>query len=256
VGTNFVFSCHHEAHAPATCEQVKLWQKKCNDDSETGHWLGANTKDCPRCLVSVEKNGGCNHMTCRQCNHEWCWLCSRQWKGHSDFYSCARFEKAQKKKEKTKKSKKQSKLDQLEEERKAKRVALERYLTYYNNFLKHDTSHKNASEIRDKAQVQMKLLQAEHSTLAEVKFIATATEVVIECLSVLKYAYVYDYYVEDNSPEQHIFVLLKDQLEKTIEALSKILEAPGILRRRTETVDLTKLALNTKDNLLFGVENV
>jgi len=102
----------------------------------------------------------------------------------------------------------------------------------------------------------MKLLQAEHSTLAEVKFIATATEVVIECLSVLKYAYVYDYYVEDNSPEQHIFVLLKDQLEKTIESLSKILEAPGILRRRTETVDLTKRALNTKDNLLFGVENV
>jgi len=38
------FSCHHEAHA--SCKQVKLWQKKCNDDLETGHWLGANTKDC------------------------------------------------------------------------------------------------------------------------------------------------------------------------------------------------------------------
>lgn len=66
-GHRFCFSCHREAHAPATCDQVKLWEKKCRDDSETLHWRYANTKDCPRCETPVEKNGGCNHMTCRQC---------------------------------------------------------------------------------------------------------------------------------------------------------------------------------------------
>jgi len=120
-GFRFCFSCHNEAHSPATCEQVKLWNKKCTDDSETGHWLGANTKDCPRCSISVEKNGGCNHMTCGQCKYEWCWLCAKAWKGHSDYYTCAKFEKIQKKKDKTssksKKSKKQSKLEQIEAER-------------------------------------------------------------------------------------------------------------------------------------------
>jgi len=254
----FCFSCHHEAHAPALCEQVKLWQKKCSDDSETGHWLGANTKDCPRCGVFVEKNGGCNHMTCRQCAHEWCWMCIKPWKGHTDYYSCVRYEKAQKKKaekEKTKKGKKQSKLEQLEAEREAKRVALERYLTYYTKYLDYDAKLKNSLQLREKSQAKMKLLQSEQSTLAEVKFIETATEMVLECQNALKYSYVYSYYLEDNGAEKHIFVFLQEELEKTTQTLAEILDSASILRRRTETVDLTKLAQTKKDNLVRGVDH-
>jgi len=77
--------------------ELDIGKKKCNDESETGHWVSANTKDCPRCHVAVEKNGGCNHMTCRQCTYEWCWLCLKLWKGHSDYYSCAKYDKQQKK---------------------------------------------------------------------------------------------------------------------------------------------------------------
>eukprot|EP01130_Rhizamoeba_saxonica_P016476 TRINITY_DN7624_c0_g1_i2.p1 TRINITY_DN7624_c0_g1~~TRINITY_DN7624_c0_g1_i2.p1 ORF type:complete len:560 (-),score=138.66 TRINITY_DN7624_c0_g1_i2:32-1672(-) len=87
----FCFSCHEESHVPASCAQVRNWNKKCMDDSETGHWLGANTKQCPRCQVLVEKNGGCNHMTCRQCRYEWCWMCMKVWKGHTDYYSCSKY---------------------------------------------------------------------------------------------------------------------------------------------------------------------
>jgi len=112
-GFSFCFSCHNEAHVPASCDQVKLWLKKCNDDSETGHWFAANTRDCPRCSVLIEKNAGCNHMTCRQCSHEFCWMCNKPWKGHTDYYSCSRYEKAQKKKaEKEKHSKKNKKTNQ------------------------------------------------------------------------------------------------------------------------------------------------
>ena len=30
---------------------------------------------CPKCGVPIEKNEGCNHMSCPQCNHYWCWAC-------------------------------------------------------------------------------------------------------------------------------------------------------------------------------------
>ncbi|CAF4268664.1 unnamed protein product, partial [Rotaria sordida] len=42
------------------------------------------TKECPKCHTNIEKNGGCNHMTCRKpgCGHEFCWLCFGKSRGH------------------------------------------------------------------------------------------------------------------------------------------------------------------------------
>ena len=45
-------------------------------------WVRQNTKECPKCRVHIEKNQGCNHMTCRYCSHEFCWLCMRPYKTH------------------------------------------------------------------------------------------------------------------------------------------------------------------------------
>jgi hypothetical protein len=47
---------------------------------------GADFKTCPACKKDIQKNGGCNHMTCR-CGHEFCWLCMANW--HPSHYSCA-----------------------------------------------------------------------------------------------------------------------------------------------------------------------
>ena len=30
---------------------------------------------CPSCMVWIEKNGGCNHVTCYQCNIHICYKC-------------------------------------------------------------------------------------------------------------------------------------------------------------------------------------
>ena len=43
-------------------QMLKNWKKKCEDDSETANWVNVNTKDCPKCHFTIEKNGGCNYM--------------------------------------------------------------------------------------------------------------------------------------------------------------------------------------------------
>ena len=48
-------------------------------------WLEAWTKKCPRCLVAIEKTGGCSHMTCKCCHFEFCWSCLHDFHDHSEF---------------------------------------------------------------------------------------------------------------------------------------------------------------------------
>ena len=59
---------------------------------ESSQWVQENTKACPRCRAATQKNGGCNHITCRACRHEWCWLCSASYKaGHFQRGACEQF---------------------------------------------------------------------------------------------------------------------------------------------------------------------
>ncbi|KAJ1996781.1 hypothetical protein GGI04_005649, partial [Coemansia thaxteri] len=91
-GNAFCFSCKEGDHLPAPCSLVKKWLQKCKDDSETSNWLKANTKECSKCKSTIEKNGGCNHMICRECHFEFCWVCMGPWNEHGQqFYNCNRF---------------------------------------------------------------------------------------------------------------------------------------------------------------------
>ena len=60
----FCFNCLSEAHSPCSCLMWELWTKKCRDESETVNWITVNTKPCPKCHKPVEKNGGCNLVSC------------------------------------------------------------------------------------------------------------------------------------------------------------------------------------------------
>lgn len=91
-GKVFCFKCGEEDHTPASCVQVVMWKEKEQNDSENLTWIKANTKPCPGCKNFIEKNQGCNHMTCSKCRHEFCWLCLREWKKHGSgtggYYAC------------------------------------------------------------------------------------------------------------------------------------------------------------------------
>jgi hypothetical protein len=56
------------------------------EDVAVKRWaLFKNSCRCPFCKARIEKESGCNHMSCAQCNGEFCWLCRRRYEpGHFD----------------------------------------------------------------------------------------------------------------------------------------------------------------------------
>jgi hypothetical protein len=64
------------ATALKDARERELAARKKTGEDELKIWLAEHAKPCPRCHANVEKNEGCNHMTCR-CGHEFCWICLR-----------------------------------------------------------------------------------------------------------------------------------------------------------------------------------
>ncbi|XP_068599546.1 LOW QUALITY PROTEIN: E3 ubiquitin-protein ligase RNF14-like [Brachionichthys hirsutus] len=59
--------------------------------SET--WVEKNSKYCPHCFCRIEKNSGCNIMTCCRCRGMFCWVCLTRLSDHRSAHfrdgSCA-----------------------------------------------------------------------------------------------------------------------------------------------------------------------
>eukprot|EP00008_Paramoeba_atlantica_P011847 CAMPEP_0201490596 /NCGR_PEP_ID=MMETSP0151_2-20130828/26648_1 /ASSEMBLY_ACC=CAM_ASM_000257 /TAXON_ID=200890 /ORGANISM="Paramoeba atlantica, Strain 621/1 / CCAP 1560/9" /LENGTH=488 /DNA_ID=CAMNT_0047876599 /DNA_START=375 /DNA_END=1838 /DNA_ORIENTATION=+ len=189
-GYSFCFRCGEESHGPAYCEHVRDWNQKSRDESETNHWINANTQACPKCHSSTEKNGGCNHMTCRNCSYDYCWMCKKEWKGHYDFYTCNRFEKKSKKSKKPGSGKKKSKVDketQAALEKEEHRQRLERYLLYYNQFIEHDKMVAGVSKMREEINLKLQEWRENDGTVAESLFVEKALSVLGACYRALKW---------------------------------------------------------------------
>ena len=83
-GLNFCFACTKSAHKPMDCDLLQKWLDRISQgDEDTSNWIKLNTKQCPKCKASIQKNQGCMHMTCRNCKYEFCWLCLGDYKKHS-----------------------------------------------------------------------------------------------------------------------------------------------------------------------------
>ncbi|XP_064481430.1 E3 ubiquitin-protein ligase RNF14-like [Ornithodoros turicata] len=55
-------------------------------ESLSQDWMNENSKKCPHCNVSIEKQDGCNKMTCWRCGTHFCWLCVTTLKSISNPY--------------------------------------------------------------------------------------------------------------------------------------------------------------------------
>ena len=77
-GHKFCFNCLKDWHGKEKC--------KIENDTKFENWRNSRkVKRCPNCKFYIEKNEGCNHMTCRNCKFEWCWICGLEsLPGHYD----------------------------------------------------------------------------------------------------------------------------------------------------------------------------
>ncbi|KAF9483117.1 hypothetical protein BDN70DRAFT_874165 [Pholiota conissans] len=210
----FCFGCPIESdHRPVICSVAKMWMKKCRDDSETANWIKSNTKECSQCQSTIEKNGGCNHMTCKKCKHEFCWVCMGPWSEHGTaWYSCNRYD------EKTG-------VDARDAQSKS-RASLERYLHYYNRWANHEQSAKLALDLYAKTEKKMEEMQITSAlTWIEVQFMKKAVEEVDKCRMTLKWTYAMAYYLAKGN-EKDLFEDNQRDLEKAVEDLSELLESP------------------------------
>lgn len=209
----FCFGCGVAAHHPVICSIVRLWLKKCEDDSETANWISANTKECPKCISTIEKNGGCNHMTCRKCKYEFCWICSGPWSEHgNNWYQCNRYDE-------------KSGANARDAQAKS-RASLERYLHYFNRYANHEQSARLDHQLYLRIEKKMEEMQRTSDlTWIEVQFLKKAADTLSECRMTLKWTYCMVYYLERNNMTE-LFEDNQRDLERAVEELSGQLEMP------------------------------
>ncbi|XP_053214930.1 E3 ubiquitin-protein ligase arih1l-like isoform X1 [Panonychus citri] len=211
-GTIFCFLCGENWHEPVKCDLLKLWRKKCDDDSETSNWIAANTKECPQCNVTIEKDGGCNHMICKNqnCKADFCWQCLGPWEPHgTSWYSCNRYDEHEAK--------------AARDAQEKSRAALQRYLFYCNRYMNHMQSLKFEHKLYASIKEKMEEMQQHNMSWIEVQFLKKAVDVLCLCRETLMYTYVFAYYLVKNN-QSIIFEDNQKDLESATETLSEYLE--------------------------------
>nr|XP_006811619.1 PREDICTED: protein ariadne-2-like [Saccoglossus kowalevskii] len=219
---SFCFKCKLHYHAPTECEVIKKWLTKCRDDSETANYISAHTKDCPKCSVCIEKNGGCNHMQCYKCKHDFCWMCLGDWKNHgSEYYECSRY--------------KENPNIANESVHVQAREALKKYLFYFERWENHSKSLRLEEETFKKInqRIEDKVMK-NAGTWIDWQYLLDAAALLAKCRYTLQYTYPYAYFMEAG-PRKKLFEYQQAQLEAEIENLSWKVE-------RAETTDRGDLA--------------
>lgn len=196
-GIESCFECGEIWHDSVTCELLNRWIQYSKEDPETNMWIQKNSKKCPKCTIPIEKNGGCNHMTCKSCRSEFCWLCMEVW--HSR-HSCNHFEPP---KEETISS---------------------RFSHYSTRYQVHTQSLRLECGLYDSIESKMKDLQGMASlTRNEVIFLKSAAESLRRSRQILISTYVFAYY-SAQSNQLLIFEDNQRDLELATESLSQCME--------------------------------
>jgi len=242
-GHSFCFQCSDAAHVPAPCDIVRAWKARSAEDM-SDVWIAAQTKQCPKCQVRIEKNRACNHMTCANCRHQFCWLCLADWSKHNastgGSYICNRYNAAVEKGGITDQEKKQIDLQQ----------SMQKYNYYVARVQQHRTgamfAQKLVTEFNDalrrvrpdladdmlaqmgiaghgKGNVSGNTTFAVAELMDRFVFVQEAFDRIIQARSVLEWSFVTAFYLKTNDTKR-LFEMQQELLVNTVESLQEILE--------------------------------
>ncbi|XP_009375306.2 probable E3 ubiquitin-protein ligase ARI2 isoform X3 [Pyrus x bretschneideri] len=241
-GLQFCFSCLSQAHSPCSCLMWELWAKKCRDESETVNWITVHTKPCPKCHKPVEKNGGCNLVSCI-CGQAFCWLCggatgrNHTWSSIAG-HSCGRYKE-----------------DKEQNAERAKRD-LYRYMHYHNRYKAHTDSFKLESNLEESIQKKVSISEEKDSNLRDFSWVNNGLSRLFRSRRVLSYSYPFAFYMfgeelfkdemttEEREIKQNLFEDQQQQLEENVEKLSKCLESPFDQYSENEVMDIRMQVIN------------
>jgi len=253
----FCWACKNETHFPSSCHCAEKWLNKCSSEAENLSWIMAKTKRCPKCHVNIEKNQGCNHMTCRKnaggCGHEFCWLCKGDWSKHGSatggYYQCNIYEK----------NKSDGKLSDEETAQVNAQNELERYEFHYTRYDSHAKSSRHAISVGESIHEKMhELAQKFQWRLNETQFLLDAVNEAIQCWHVLAWTYPIAYYLEPKKVNADLFKTQQGQLEKFCDGLQQKLdfdlEKLGDNKTRQEIIGYTRSAKKYRGNLVEHIE--
>lgn len=243
-GQQFCFNCMAEPHSPCSCHMWALWDKKCKDESETVNWLTVHTKPCPKCHKSVEKNGGCNLVSCI-CGQAFCWLCGaatgREHNWNSiEGHSCGRFK------------------DEKEKEAARAQRDLKRYIHYHSRWKGHMDSLKLEQKQQNDVKDKITKLEEIHCQVKDYSWLTIGLQRLFRARRALSYSFAFAYFMfgndlfkddiseEQNAINQNLFEDQQQQLEETVERLSNLVkqvETPMELRTELKTENLQDIRL-------------
>ncbi|CCD23533.1 E3 ubiquitin-protein ligase HEL1 NDAI_0B05000 [Naumovozyma dairenensis CBS 421] len=208
----FCFHCGFEVHAPADCNVTNAWIKKARKESDNLNWVLTHTKECPKCSVNIEKNGGCNHMVCGNCKYEFCWICESAWAPHGkSFYQCTMYNNDDNGKTKT-----------TSTEDAARR--LKRFTFYYRMFNEHEVSAKLDWKLGQTVGIKVKALQEKIGvSWIEGQFLSESIQTLVEGRTSLKWSFAVAYYSDPSHNLTKIFLDNQILLAKAVEELSELL---------------------------------
>lgn len=255
----FCFDCQYENHLPCPCWLVAKWIKRCEDDSETANWIEANTQACPKCQAQIEKNGGCNHMSCRKCHQDFCWICLGDWAAHKEQnWQCNRYNPEE--------------VAEVKKRRSRHQQSLNRYLHFYKRYSVHQISmegDKKTLLVVHRCMLEYMKVQARSKerniSWNDVQFLSDAIHSLSSGRKTLMWTYAFAFQLEATNYAQ-IFEQMQDYLNKTVEDLSSLFEqitvaktaeltAKMITSRKAEIVDLAALVTRRKFKLINCADN-
>ncbi|KAJ8762183.1 hypothetical protein K2173_007337 [Erythroxylum novogranatense] len=249
----FCWNCGLDTHRPVGCDIVAKWEEKNLDQSLNETWKKINTKPCPSCNRLIEKNAGCMHMMCASpCRFSFCWLCLKEWSTHCrggcNSY-CA---------------------SPNSRETRSLKQDLLRYQHYYDRWAANERSRQIALRYLEEIQKThiIKMRDILRQTETQLSFLVEAWKQIVECRQVLKWTYVYGYYLPENEPaKKQLFEYLQGEAELGLERLHGFAEKelamfiqsvkPGdeFNEFRCKLLGLTKVTKNYFENLVRALEN-